>query len=92
MPEQPLAEVFGFPPGNLSDKATLSRNNHLCPFNNGVPNCTKVSKENPLGVCSVNSGGNAVITCPVRFREDWIIAQDAARFFFSGRYPVGLND
>ncbi len=92
MPDQPLAEVFGFPPGNLSDIAALSRKDRLCPFNNGVPNCTKVSKENPLGVCSVISGGNAVITCPVRFREDWIIAQDAARFFFSSRYPVGLND
>ena len=82
MPGQPLAEVFGFPPDNFSDTAAQSRNSRLCPYNNGSPNCTKVSKENPLGVCSVQSGGSAVITCPVRFREDWIIARDAADFFF----------
>ncbi len=29
----------------------------------------------------------ATITCPVRFRQDWIIAADAATFFFS----VGTN-
>lgn len=82
MSDQPLAEVFGFPPGNFSDGANSSRRNRLCPYNNGVPNCTKVSKADPLGVCSVHSGGSAVITCPVRFREDWIIAEDVAQFFF----------
>lgn len=82
MPIQPLAEVFGFPPSNLSEVAAQGRNNRLCPYNNGVPACTKVSKENPLGVCSVNSNDRAVITCPVRFRENWIIAHDAAQFFF----------
>ena len=87
MPNQPLAEVFGFPPGNLSTEATNNRSNRLCPFNNSVPNCTKVSKEDPLGVCSVQSGGSVVITCPVRFREDWIIASDVARFFF----PAGAQ-
>lgn len=87
MSGQPLAEVFGFPPGNFSAEAVLSRNNRLCPYNNGVPNCTKVSKENPLGVCSVHSGGSAVITCPVRFREGWSIASDAADFFF----PPGMQ-
>jgi hypothetical protein len=87
MSDQPLAEVFGFPPGNFSDGAISSRNNRLCPYNNGVPNCTKVSKIDPLGVCSVRSGGSAVITCPVRFRENWIIAEDTARFFF----PAGTQ-
>ena len=38
--------------------------------------------EDPLGVCSVLHEGKAVITCPVRFREDWKIASDAASFFF----------
>lgn len=46
-------------------------------------NCTKTSIENPLGVCSVfGAGGEAVITCPVRFQQDWRIASDAAAFFF----------
>lgn len=32
-------------------------------------------------------GQSAVITCPIRFREDWLIADDAAAFFF----PEGLT-
>jgi hypothetical protein len=80
--KHPLAEVFGFPTTNTSDKAQRFRGNRLCPYNNIVPNCTKASVENPLGVCSVLHKGEAVITCPVRFREDWLVASDAAKFFF----------
>jgi hypothetical protein len=47
-----------------------------------VPNCTKDKAEDPLGVCSILRKENAVITCPVRFRQDWLIATDAAEFFF----------
>lgn len=78
----PLAEVFGFPIFNTSDKAKRYRDKKLCPFNNKVPNCTKDKANNPLGVCSVNHGSNHVIICPVRFREDWIIVENAARFLF----------
>lgn len=78
----PLAEVFGFPIINTSDKAKRYRDKKLCPFNNKVPNCTKDKANNPLGVCSVNHGSNHVIICPVRFREDWIIVENAARFLF----------
>lgn len=81
--KQPLAEVFGFPIDNLSEEATRYRANKFCPFNNSVPNCTKDKALTPLGVCSVNFGGLPVITCPVRFREQWIIAEDAASFFFT---------
>jgi len=35
-----------------------------------------------LGVCSIFDEGHPIITCPVRFREDWLIAEDAAKFFF----------
>ncbi len=80
--KHPLAEVFGFPTTNKSKKAERFRSNRLCPYNNIVPNCTKASVENPLGVCSVLHKGEAVITCPVRFREDWQVASDAAKFFF----------
>lgn len=83
MPNQPLAEVFGFPINNMTAEAERHRTSRLCPFGNSVPNCTKSSIENPLGVCSVlGAGGEAVITCPVRFQEGWRIASDAAAFFF----------
>lgn len=83
MPNQPLAEVFGFPTNNMTEEADRHRQHRLCPFGNIVPNCTKASIENPLGVCSVfGADGEAVITCPVRFQQGWRIASDAAAFFF----------
>lgn len=95
---QPLAEVFGFMPGDQSKTAVRHRASRLCPFNNKVPNCTKDKAENPLGVCSIYHDGSPVITCPVRFREDWIVTDDAASFFFSegtkwtSLMEVRLND
>jgi hypothetical protein len=80
--KQPLAEVFGFPIDNNSAEAIRCRKHRLCPFGNRVPNCTKDKANNPLGVCSIYDSSDVVITCPVRFREDWIIAEDAASFFF----------
>lgn len=82
MSKQPLAEVFGFPVDNQSPEAKRCRQNALCPFGNRVPNCTKDKANDPLGVCSIIDGTDVVITCPVRFRERWIIAEDAATFFF----------
>jgi hypothetical protein len=87
MPDHPLSEVFGFPYDNLSERAERYRNLTLCPYNNKVPSCTKNSAEDPLGVCSIFDGEKRVITCPVRFREDWRIIEDAARFFF----PAGCK-
>lgn len=81
-PLHPLAEVFGFPISNMSQEAQRTRKNRLCPFHNSAPNCTKNSRENPLGVCTVYEGTQTVITCPIRFREDWIVTVDAAEFFF----------
>lgn len=80
---QPLAEVFGHLPTDHSKAAERYRSLRLCPFNNKVPNCTKDKAKNPLGVCSINHENKPVITCPIRFREDWIITDDAANFFFS---------
>ncbi len=83
MPKHPLAEVFGFPTDNMTQEAERYRKNRLCPYNNKSPNCTKTSIENPLGVCSIyGSQGEVIITCPVRFRQNWLIATDAANFFF----------
>ncbi len=82
MPKHPLAEIFGFPPDNLSPEAQRYRKNCLCPYNNKVPSCTKDKANDPLGVCTIYEGDNVAITCPIRFRQDWLIAEDAAEFFF----------
>lgn len=76
----PLAEVFGFPISNVSETARYYRDNRLCPYHNRFPNCTKSKADNPLGVCCVYHGDNKVITCPSRFREEWMILRDAASF------------
>lgn len=96
--KHPLAEVFGFLTIDQSDKANRYRTHRLCPFNNGVPNCTKDKAEDPLGVCSIYHKNEPVITCPIRFRQDWLIADDAASFFFgetakwTSLTEVRLND
>lgn len=83
--KSPLAEIFGFPINDESVKAQRYRNQKLCPFNNKVPNCTKDKANNPLGVCSVWHNNISVITCPIRFREDWIIVENAANFAFGSK-------
>ncbi len=95
---QPLAEVFGHLTTDQTDRAERYRSRRLCPFNNKVPNCTKDKAKNPLGVCSIYHENEPVITCPIRFRQEWIIADDAATFFFdetirwSSLTEVRLND
>lgn len=94
----PLAEVFGFPVDNFSARAERYRRHRLCPYNNKVPSCTKDKASAPLGVCSIFNGDEIAITCPVRFRQEWLIAEDAARFFFPPRTcwtsltEIRLND
>jgi len=98
MPKQPLAEVFGHPLSDRSARAIRYRNKRLCPFNNKVPNCTKDKAKDPLGVCSIFHDNGICITCPIRFREEWLITDDAASFFFeegvawSSLTEVRLND
>lgn len=70
MSDNPLAEVFGYPCNNLSQKAKRYRKLKLCPFANKVGNCTKDKADNPLGVCSVFYGNNIALTCPIRFQQD----------------------
>lgn len=79
---QPLAEVFGYLTTDCIEKADRYRSHRLCPFNNKVPNCTKDKAKDPLGVCSIYHEDRPVITCPIRFREEWLITDDAASFFF----------
>ena len=82
MATQPMAEVFGFPIQNESKRAKHFRGCRLCPYGNISPNCTKDKADSPLGVCSILHNEDRVITCPVRFREDWIIIENAADFAF----------
>jgi hypothetical protein len=82
MAKHPLAEVFGFPVDNHSSEAERHRRLRLCPYHNRVANCTKDKANDPLGVCSIFDADSVAITCPVRFRQDWRIAEDAAQFFF----------
>ena len=89
----PLAEVFGFPISNETERARRYRSKRLCPFHNVIPNCTKTRADDPLGVCSVYHRGEPVITCPVRFREDWLIVNEAAEFFFApGTHWTSLGE
>lgn len=60
-----------------------ARKYRLCPYNNRVPSCTKDKANDPLGVCAIHDGASLAITCPVRFRQDWLIAEHAAQFFFA---------
>lgn len=87
MPNHPLAEIFGYPYDNMSQEANRHRARRLCPYNNKSPNCTKDRASDPLGVCSIFDGNQVAITCPIRFRENWIVTDDAASFFF----PEGTN-
>lgn len=82
MPKQPLAEVFGFPIDNIENSSERYRKNKLCPFHNRVPSCTKNSATNPLGVCSILYKNSTIVTCPIRFTENWLITEDAAKFLF----------
>lgn len=81
--QNPLAEIFGFPISNKSARALHYQENRLCPFNNIVPSCTKVSEVDPLGVCSLfDRDGEPTVVCPTRFKQDYLITAAAARFFF----------
>jgi hypothetical protein len=88
-----MAEIFGFRIDDMTSEADRHRQHRLCPFNNKVPSCTKDKANDPLGVCSIHDGTNITITCPVRFRQDWLIATDAATFFFpSGTKWTSLTE
>lgn len=93
MPKNPLAEVFGYPVDNMTQEAVNHRRGRLCPFHNssGI-NCTKSSATDPIGVCTIFDGNKVVVTCPVRFREDFHIISDAADFFFSGGNYVAVTE
>jgi len=86
-----LAEVFGIPIEDKTAESHKTRQRHECPFVAGKI-CTKVSKPNPLGVCSIVGGeeqdGAIAIVCPTRLYEGGLALEDAAKFFFPGESRV----
>lgn len=75
-----ISEVFGHGIGDQSDAAWVDRNQKQCRFRSGP--CTKSSKTDPIGICSISDGKEAASLCPVRFLEDGRIFRDAARIAF----------
>lgn len=75
-----LGEVFGTSPSDSSAEAVSGRKSKICPFRNSA--CTKKSKRDPLGVCSLADGDRLTITCPVRFQQDKKIFSDCAELAF----------
>ena len=75
-----VSEIFGFDVENNSKEAWISRNSKTCPFRGTA--CTKASKVDPLGICSLSTGSRAASLCPVRFLEDNRIFSDAGRIAF----------
>ncbi|TNE60971.1 MAG: hypothetical protein EP335_18225 [Alphaproteobacteria bacterium] len=83
-----ISEVFGFGVGDKSKEAWDSRNAKLCPFRNSP--CTKSSKTEPLGICSLSDGEEAAALCPVRFLERDRCFVDAARLAFGPGASFGV--
>jgi hypothetical protein len=75
-----ISEVFGYGVDDLSDVARQDRVARKCPIRNAP--CTKTSKDNPLGICTLSDGSFASSICPVRFEEGRRIFFDAARLAF----------
>ncbi len=75
-----ISEIFGRHVKDQSDEAKDLRNRKQCPFKNVA--CTKSSKPNPLGICTLSNGLNATAICPSRFLEGDVIFKAAAEIAF----------
>lgn len=75
-----ISEIFGYGVGDTSLEASGARIAKHCRFRDGP--CTKSSKTDPLGICSLSSDNEAASLCPVRFLEGGMILRDAARLAF----------
>lgn len=81
-----IAEVFGTSILDQSPGAQDLRLRRWCRFRDSP--CTKVSKENPVGICALSRAGDATIVCPVRFVEGSRVFRDAAIIAFGGGADV----
>jgi len=75
-----IAEVFGYRVEDSSHTSWHSRLSRHCPFRDSK--CTKGSRNNPLGVCTIRDGDDIAIICPYRFLENGIIFDDAINIAF----------
>lgn len=83
-----ISEVFGYGVDDQSEEARTVREGKHCPFRNSP--CTKSSKTDPLGICSLSDGIEAASLCPVRFVERDQIFMDAARIAFGDGVSFGI--
>lgn len=83
-----VAEIFGFDVADHSEAAWQARLSKHCRFRNSP--CTKSSKTDPLGICSLSNGSNAASLCPVRFLERDRIFKDAATIAFGVGAEFGV--
>lgn len=83
-----IAEVFGYGVENQTDNAWTNRRNKLCPFRGTL--CTKSSKTDPIGICSLSDGKEAASLCPFRFTQKNQIFKDAARIAFGEGVRFGV--
>lgn len=88
MPKHPhrLAEWFGFPLSDTSDKAEECRKRYCCPFAlDSSSVCVKRTRllAHPFGVCSVEYAPHGVLAlCPNRFLEGHKVFRDIAQHYF----------
>ncbi len=75
-----ISEVFGRGVGDQTQASWEDRDRKRCRFRDSP--CTKSSKTDPIGICSVSDGVEAASLCPVRFLEGGRIFRDAARIAF----------
>jgi hypothetical protein len=83
-----ISEIFGRSVHDLSSEAKEIRNKKHCPFRNAP--CTKTSKSNPLGVCTIASDTQASAVCPVRFLENNTIFRAAASIAFGSEKDFAI--
>lgn len=81
-----IAEVFGTSVQDQSSEADAMRAKRWCRFRDCA--CAKVSKESPVGVCSLSSGPKATIVCPYRFVEGLRVFRDASKIAFGPEAKV----
>jgi hypothetical protein len=83
-----IAEVFGHDVSEHSEEAWSNRSKRHCRFRDST--CTKSSKTDPLGICTLADGPDAAALCPVRFLEGNRIFLDAARIAFGEVSSLGV--
>ena len=83
-----ITEIFGYGVDDKTPEARLARKDKFCRFRNSP--CTKSSKTDPIGICSLSDKGEAASLCPVRFLENSSIFKDAAKLAFGPGATVAV--